>query len=229
MINEVDVTSRILPQVGLADIPTSSTKTIIFREPSGTAVIRVKGFENNELYLASLMLSCQCTRPGSQWNFATNDLFKWKSVFALTTRDDIFDPDWYKMSYTGPVISASILSTDSYTITGGACGTIDVVNKLVVPQGNPARFYWTLRRIVNQTACGTNAPGGSLNVQSAVTTEENVQNVPLIAGLSSGLLFFGAFVLFLVLRNRRGLRPSTHSAPPSEWDSQLDENTGAEF
>jgi hypothetical protein len=236
-VNEVDVTGSLSPQNSMND--TAVTKTISFTEPSNIAVIGIKGFENNELYLASLMIRCECTRPNSPWNFASTPAYKWRSVLSSTTRDDSFPSDWYKLSSTGS-LSAVVPITDSYTMTSnGACGVVNQTEKLRVPQGTPARFYWTMRLVVNQTVpCGTNSPTltGPLNVVGSnedaapapADTAAPTTDVGMIAGIVAGVVALALLVGGLLVARRRR-QSQTGAPPPNEWEEQFDEDSGSKF
>ena len=179
-VNEIDITEYIEPRSKLSDA--SATKIVTFVEPSGPAVLAIKGYERNEIKIAALMLICLATRIGSSWNFVSrhNPVGEWKSIRADTSTTDAFPPNWYSnFNLTSLVLRNPVQSTENININA-SCGTPNIANKVQPAQGTPARAYWTLRRFVNQSVeCGTNSPFSPLPTGSPVfAPTRSPSNVP---------------------------------------------------
>jgi hypothetical protein len=221
-VGNTDRTVDVLPAGFLAD--TAVTKTLTFTEPSGLAVLAIKGFENNEILRGSLQLRCNASRADSRWNFETRpgDTL-WRSVLAQDLRADVFPADWYSSAYTGGSRKAEVTTDAGYTLTN-TCGGAPPP-QLRPHQGNPSSFYWTLRRIVNQTQCGTNAPTMPQgNVIVAASDEETSVVLPITLGLFALV----ALLAVLLVARRRWSSPAA-AAASNEWEEQLDEDSGMQF
>jgi hypothetical protein len=223
-VNEREVTHLIEPAASLND--TDVTKIVSFTEPSGLAALAVKGLENNEFFIASLMLKCSCTRAESKWNFFTARGLGWRSVKAEDPRLDVFPAGWYTNEFAGTQ-SPTPQFFDSYSLDT-SCGSLTGVQQLKANQGSPASFYWTMRQTINQTVCGTNNPTvANLNVQE-VEEEDMTTNV---AAVTIAAAVVGTLVLlagaFLVMRKVRARGASGANSP--DWNEQLDDASGSTF
>jgi hypothetical protein len=225
-VDEEDLTSIVSPQESFADI--DITKTITFPEPHGPAAIGIKGYEANEIIIASLMLRCESTTPGSKWNFVSErstGLESWKTVAALDLRADSFPSDWFANDYTGEKKPVSWSSDTSYLIDN-TCG-VPVSSERIRPnQGTPATHFWTVRKWIDQTLCEATAvpttAGGNV-LESTATAD----NGGVIAGSVVGVAAFVALLAFLVYRARSQAGPA--AAAPTDWDEQFDESSGTAF
>jgi hypothetical protein len=153
-VDQVDVTAHVSPANAFAH--TQTTKHLAFPEPSGPVAFAIKGFENNEVRLGVMALRCQSTTPDSPWNFDSSPgtgPLSWKSVEALDLRLNEFPPDWYVNEYTGRKKPAEGGNLDATVQIDASCGP-PPTHQVRGNQGNPASFFWTLRRYVNGTRCG---------------------------------------------------------------------------
>ncbi|KAH9253574.1 hypothetical protein BASA81_008410 [Batrachochytrium salamandrivorans] len=151
-LGDLDVSSHVVPQNGFTN--RSVTKTLTFTEPSVPTVLAFKGYENNELVFANLMLRCQSTNPASKWNFvslAGTGKEGWKAVESTTVTGDDLPACWFCASYTGAQSPATAIVDNTY-ILSGTCGAPVMTQKVRAAQGgSPAKRYWGLKRLVDQT------------------------------------------------------------------------------
>lgn len=141
---------------------------VSFTEPSTTAVMAIKAYEDSDIYTAGFKMICNCTRFNSPWNLVSSIGSGWLSVSSTRTPDyqsPTMRPDWNLLNYfnaSSTAIAYAGIQGLFFSNATSSCGDFTKTTfSLGHPQGlqNPRSWYWGLRRMVNQTlACGTNPP-----------------------------------------------------------------------
>jgi hypothetical protein len=160
-VNEQQITHLVTPYQFMND--TSVTKTVTFVEPSTPGALAIKGYDNDEVAAATLMLRCVSSNSGSLWNFVSSVAQGgWKTIAGIGKgqKTDTIPNDYYvnfPASNIWPVTSGNGLIGSSYTLTD-ACGTPDPTEKIRPKQKSPVNFFWSVRKYVPSPVCGSNSP-----------------------------------------------------------------------
>jgi hypothetical protein len=176
-VNERNYTDRVVLVGGGAN---SNSYTVSFGEPSQTATLAIKNYEELTVYQAGIRMMCVCSRSNSPWNMNTTLNTGWRSVSSNRTTglfdQDNFNPGWNMNTYLGPSPPAVGVASNNLpllNITSEICGPQSIQANLGHPQGSltPRSYYWGLRRQVDQVA--------NCFPTSAPTTSPSAGPVPL--------------------------------------------------
>jgi len=153
-IDEVDVSSDVVPNTTYAFENANVTKTYSFVEPTGFSAIAIKGYGINIILgsnlISNVKLVCNSTNPASKWNFISlrgTGPESWKTVLSTTALGDDLPPQWFNITYTGDKEPAGTdVSEFNYDIDD-SCGELAPAGVNVRPGNNfPIRRYWAMRK-----------------------------------------------------------------------------------
>ena len=149
-VNEVNITDSV--QGSLTNY--SESKYVEFEEPATMAVIGIKGFENREVYVGAFQIQCACDRPGSAWNFASeNTTGVWKAMPSFAALGYDLSPGWYFNNRTTGLKQPVLVTTQPSIIHSDTrCGNPALAARLQAVQGQKL-YNWAFRRLVYGAAC----------------------------------------------------------------------------
>ncbi|KAH9254858.1 hypothetical protein BASA81_007108 [Batrachochytrium salamandrivorans] len=149
-VNEVDLTASV--QGDFTD--PAVNKFVQFPEPGKDAAIAIKGMENREVYVGTLQIQCACDRPGSAWNFVSENVTGlWKGMPALVPKTDSMSPGWYFNNRTAGLKQPVITSDQDFAmLTDARCGNPSAAQR-IQPVQSITTYFWGFRRMVSGSGC----------------------------------------------------------------------------
>ncbi|KAH9254835.1 hypothetical protein BASA81_007085 [Batrachochytrium salamandrivorans] len=142
-VDEVNLTSQILPQTGLSNV--SIVKTVTFAEPQRNATIALMGSESNEIQYPYGQMRCLSTRTGSPWTFVMDDTFSSMFSDTVATMGIKWNSNTYK--YAGQFTTMRM----GVEYPAEQCGGPLLANSVVRPkQISPPTKYYVLRKFIDE-------------------------------------------------------------------------------
>ena len=167
-VNDQDITSKVETAANFGN--DNIAKIVSFVEPSTDAIIALKGTHYTEVTFPGLMLKCVCSRPGCAWNFDSSVSSGWFSIEPTDILTDSFPSNWFSPSFTGTTHAALLDTQTYYNLNTNVCGSINSAHRIRAYQKDPSTLYFTMRKSVAGTNCGTNSPFSPLPTTSPTTS-----------------------------------------------------------
>ncbi len=157
-MNEIDVTPQVIGSLTNIFV----NHTITFREPSETAVLALKGWDQSVLMQPMVELICVASRVGSPWNFDSQPDANWSSVVMVPPSPvvDNLPAGWYSLYFNG-TLNETYPATNAKRMYATECGHGTSEMRLRANQGpnSMTSGYYSVRRtVVQPQPCGTNGP-----------------------------------------------------------------------
>ncbi|KAH9256673.1 hypothetical protein BASA81_005177 [Batrachochytrium salamandrivorans] len=151
VVNEVDLTSQIIPQNKFDDMKT--IKSVTFLEPTAGASIALMAYDASLLGIAGVVnLQCSTPRAASAWNFNAGVDFVSLSSHSVAS----FPSTWSNNVYTGSTLTVTLSSILASLLSGPTitCPNAQTQAGMLAPGRVLLDTYYVVRRYIEPSgAC----------------------------------------------------------------------------